>query len=97
LIQLPLSRFLAFTYSVLVENLPEDKLREINNTLFRDPKLQTTLIPGVPIPTWMDMEDIPRESIVEYDDKIGETVPVPPNDPRVAEYLATAPPPPPET
>jgi hypothetical protein len=97
LIRLPLSRFIAFTYSTIAENLPDDKLREVNNLLFRDPKLQTTLIPGIPIPAWMDMADIPKESIVEYDDATGETVPVVPSDPRVSEYLAMVPPPAPES
>jgi len=73
--------------------LPDDKLREINNLLFRDPRLQTTLIPGVPIPAWMDMADIPQESLVEYDEASGEEIPVAASDPRVAEYMASAPPP----
>ncbi len=92
---MPIARFLAFTYSTLTANLKDEGLREVNNLLFRDPRLQTTLIPGVPIPAWMDMADIPTESIIEVDTDSGEEIPVPAEDPRLAEYLASAPNPPP--
>jgi len=89
MLAMPMRRFLDFAYGNLIKGLDAQKLREVNNILFRDSALQTTLVPGVPIPAWVDLSDLPPGSIVRVED--GKQVPQPQEDPRVAEYLAKAP------
>lgn len=70
----------------MVYGLPPEKAREVDNILFRDRTLQSTLVPGVPIPAWMDMDDIPADSVVRVDSEGNEL-----RDERVLEFLGSHP------
>ena len=40
-----------------------ERLREFDNFLRRPPLLESALLPGLPIPAWMDDSDIPPDSL----------------------------------
>ncbi len=80
---------MSFIYSCMVSGVKPDKVKELNNILFRDPQSQTSLIPGVPLPAWIDESDIPPE----YLHTVPEGADAPELDQRVVDFLKNAPPP----
>lgn len=64
---LPLWRKLGYVYAIIASLLEPDKLREFDNILDRDPRIRTSVIPGIPIPSWMGMADLPPESLYRVD------------------------------
>lgn len=59
LIDMPLRRLLNFIYGKLMSGIPPEKRREMNNILDRAPGTESKHVPGVPIPAWMNDENIP--------------------------------------
>jgi len=46
---------------VLITSVDPKRVQEIENILNREPGLTSALVPGVPIPAWINDEDLPPE------------------------------------
>lgn len=62
--ELPLARILNYVYALWSESLDEEGRARLDNRLTRPPNLQTTAVPGLPIPDWMDLDDLPPGTVI---------------------------------
>lgn len=50
---------LGYFYAVWSESLDDEARHRLENRLNRPPNLQVATNPGIAIPDWMDLEDLP--------------------------------------
>lgn len=65
---LPLRRLIDYTYAVWRSVLDEEDGRALDNALRRDPRTRSEDVPGIPIPAWMDDDDLTPGSMFMADD-----------------------------
>jgi hypothetical protein len=56
-------RQLDFVYAVCIENMDEERRTEFDAFLDRPPNVTIEAVPGVPIPAWMPLDEIPPDML----------------------------------
>lgn len=62
----PLRRLCAVFYAWLMKGRTDDQRRQLDNILSRPPGLTISDMPDIPIPAWMDLDDLPPDMRPEF-------------------------------